>query len=105
MHYGIVQFIELRGGNEGLQDGAVTHFGEGHYVWQAAVGVPSQQDGLGHRVALGAEAAAAPAFPFRLSRREKVLHVPEHERETPVPGREHKDERQYQNSHGPIKPE
>ncbi|MCR5759270.1 MAG: hypothetical protein K6G39_02830 [Bacteroidales bacterium] len=88
MHYGIVQFIELRGGNEGLQNRAVAHFREGHDVGQAAIGIPRQQDGLGHCVALGAEAAAAPAFPFRLSRRKKVLHIPEHERETPVPGRE-----------------
>ena len=86
MHYGIIEFVELRAGNEGLQDRAVAHFSEGHDVRQAAVGIPRQQDGLRHRIALGSETAAAPVFPLRLPRRKEVLHVPEHHGKRPRPG-------------------
>lgn len=39
MHYGIIEFIELSIGNQGLKDGTVAHFRKGHNIRQAAVGV------------------------------------------------------------------
>ena len=78
MHYGIIEFIELSIGNQGLKDGTVAHFRKGHNIRQAAIGVCREQDGLRHRIALRAEAAPAPALPLHLPGREKILHVPEH---------------------------
>ena len=95
MHYGIIEFVELRARNERLQHGAVAHFREGHDVRQPPVGIPRQQDGLRHRVALRAETAAAPVFPFGPSRRKEILHIPEHHRKAT-------DNRQQHPSHAPI---
>lgn len=87
MHYGIIEFVELRVGNEGLQHRAVAHLRKGHDVRQPAVDVPRQQDGLRHRIALRSEAASAPALPLRPSRRKEILHIPEQHCKAPIPAR------------------
>ena len=120
MHYGIIEFVELRARNKGLQHRAVAHLRKGHDVRQPAIGVPRQQDGLRHRVALRAETPPAPALPLRPSRRKEILHIPEQHCKAPIParwgrfyhsrqgtvcaadGRERTNDERYQTSHGAI---